>query len=240
LDRRSVGGELRLSKPECHRDRDEPLLRPVVQVAFDSAPLGVGRLDQTRTRSLQLGQPRAQFRLQARVLERQRSSGTNRPDQLVVLGERRVVDQRRDRLALSFDHGRCSLSSWLRELHGRAAGVDVASARRNPVRELKRGIAECAGERLPQVECGAFSELDHESGDRTARKPPLEQRGQHGDGNRREHELARPRRPFPKRVLEDVVRDREGERREHRAPRPQNGSTRPSLRTGRPTPAAHK
>jgi len=41
-----VGGQLRLEQPERHRDRDQPLLRAVVQVALDPAALGVGRLDQ--------------------------------------------------------------------------------------------------------------------------------------------------------------------------------------------------
>ena len=48
-DRRRVAlvrGQLGLEQPERHRDRDQPLLRPVVKVALDPAALGVGRLDQ--------------------------------------------------------------------------------------------------------------------------------------------------------------------------------------------------
>jgi hypothetical protein len=46
--------ELRLGQAEGHRDRDEPLLRAVVEVALDSPPLRFRRLDQTRPRGLQL------------------------------------------------------------------------------------------------------------------------------------------------------------------------------------------
>ncbi len=42
-------GEL-AGEPHAHRERDEVLLRAVVQVALDAAPLGVGRLDDARPR----------------------------------------------------------------------------------------------------------------------------------------------------------------------------------------------
>ena len=47
-------GELRLGEPERERQRDEPLLRAVVQVALEPPPLRVGRLDETRARPAQL------------------------------------------------------------------------------------------------------------------------------------------------------------------------------------------
>ena len=84
-----IPAELALSKPELERKRDQSLLRTVVQVALDPAPLRVGRLGQARAGSLQLGQPGAQLSLKARVLERQRGSGAHRLHELLVLSERR-------------------------------------------------------------------------------------------------------------------------------------------------------
>ena len=148
LDRRSVGRQLRFGKTQCHRDRYESLLRPVVQVALDPAPLAVRRFDQTRARSLQLRQPCSQLRLQARVLERQRGSGAHRLHELLVLSERGVMDQRRDRLSVALDDRGCPLTARPWQLHRRAARIDIASAGRNPVRELERGIAERSAERF--------------------------------------------------------------------------------------------
>ena len=131
-DRRSVGRELRLGEAERHRDRDEPLLRAVVQVALDPPPLRLGRLDEARARSLQLGEPRAQLRLQARVLERQRGRGADRLHELLVLAQRGIMDQRRDRLALALDDGRCPLAARLRQLDRRAVRVDIAGRAPEP------------------------------------------------------------------------------------------------------------
>jgi hypothetical protein len=113
LHRGAVGRELGLGQAERHRDRDEPLLCAVVQVALDSSPLRLRRLDQARTRGLQLGQSRAQLGLQARVLERQCGSGAHRLHELLVLSERGVVDQRRDRLPLPLDDRGRPLTSRL-------------------------------------------------------------------------------------------------------------------------------
>ena len=44
LRRRGVTGELLLGHPEAHPERDEPRLRPVVEVALDAAELGVLRV----------------------------------------------------------------------------------------------------------------------------------------------------------------------------------------------------
>ena len=55
--RRAAAGSLvepRLGEPERQRERDEPLLRAVVQVALEPPALGVARLDDARTRAAQL------------------------------------------------------------------------------------------------------------------------------------------------------------------------------------------
>ena len=49
-----VAREPRLGEPKRQRERDEPLLRAVVQVALEPPPLGVARLDDARARPAQL------------------------------------------------------------------------------------------------------------------------------------------------------------------------------------------
>ena len=106
--RRRLARELCLEQPERHRDRDEPLLGAVVEVALDPPPLGVGRLDQPRARRLQLDQPGAQLGLQALVLEREARGRADRPHELGVVLEHGVVQQHGDRLSVARDECRAS------------------------------------------------------------------------------------------------------------------------------------
>jgi hypothetical protein len=46
--------DARLGDAECHRHRDEPLLRAVVEVALDPPALGVGRGDDPLPRGAQI------------------------------------------------------------------------------------------------------------------------------------------------------------------------------------------
>ena len=82
-------------QPQLQRQRDEPLLGAVVQVALEPAALGVAGRDDALARRLQLGEPRLGLGVQALVLERDRRRGADRLDQLGVVVERRVVDERR-------------------------------------------------------------------------------------------------------------------------------------------------
>ena len=54
-----VATDLAPDQRELQRERDQPLLGAVVQVALDAAPLGVGRGDDALAGGLQLGEPRA-------------------------------------------------------------------------------------------------------------------------------------------------------------------------------------
>ena len=54
LQRLRPGAELRAREPQRQRQRDEPLLRAVVQVAFEPATLLVARLDDAGARRLQV------------------------------------------------------------------------------------------------------------------------------------------------------------------------------------------
>ena len=60
--RLGVVAELRLGPAEFHRQRDQPLLGAVVQVALDPLPLGLGRVHHPLAAHLQLGDPGGQVR----------------------------------------------------------------------------------------------------------------------------------------------------------------------------------
>ena len=70
-------------EPQRQRERDEPLLRAVVEVALEPAALVVGRPATIRARELaQLLDLRPQLSVEPLVLERERRRGADRPDQL--------------------------------------------------------------------------------------------------------------------------------------------------------------
>ena len=60
-----------LGEPQRHPERDEPLLRAVVQVAFQPAALGVARLQQARPARLDLVQRLAELAAQPHDLDQQ-------------------------------------------------------------------------------------------------------------------------------------------------------------------------
>ena len=70
--------DLHARQPELDRERHEPRLGAVVQVALEPPALGVAGLDETRARGAQLLDPRAQLGGQPLVLERQRRSRARR------------------------------------------------------------------------------------------------------------------------------------------------------------------
>ena len=68
----------RARQPQVQRERDEPLLGAVVEVALEPAPLVVAGLDDARARGAQLLEPGAQLGLQPLVLERERGRRADR------------------------------------------------------------------------------------------------------------------------------------------------------------------
>ena len=104
-ERRRVGtvGHAHACEPEVQRQRHEPRLRAVMEIAFDAPPLAVGRLDQSRSRGTQLDEARAQLGVEALILQRQgggRAGGANRRGVL-----RAVVHDGGDMLAVVVDLG---------------------------------------------------------------------------------------------------------------------------------------
>ena len=127
LDGRGVALGAGVGEPERHRDGDEALLGPVVQVALDPPALHLRGLDDPDARGAELLQPGAQLGLQALVLEREPGRGARRGDQLGVVTERRVVHERGDPAPVALDLRHRPV---LRERDRAALGVDVAVAER--------------------------------------------------------------------------------------------------------------
>ena len=111
---RLVGAELRLEQPQLERERDQPLLGAVVQVALEALALAVAGLDDPGPRAAQLLQPGAQLHLQARVLERDAGGGRDAVEQLGLVEQRRVVHERGHGLAVALDHRHARRGARLR------------------------------------------------------------------------------------------------------------------------------
>ena len=203
LGGRRARGQLRFEQAERHRDRDEPLLGAVVQIALDSPPLGVGRLDQPRARRLELEQPRPELGLEALVLEREARGRAHGPHELGVVLQHGVVQQHGDRLSVALDERRAAPAVVIRELDRSAVGVDVALLGSEPEGELERRVAQRPRERLAQIDGGARSaQLDDEPRDHAARQPPLQEHEQHRDWHGRHQGEVRVRGKRTERIAD--------------------------------------
>ena len=118
-----------LDQRELQGEGHQPLLGAVVQVALDPAPLGVARGDDALAGRLQLGQPGLRLRVQLPVLQRDRGRRADGLDQLGVVVEGAVVDQRRDLLAVALHDRHRPVLAGLGQRDGRAVGVDVGAVR---------------------------------------------------------------------------------------------------------------
>ena len=97
-------GEPAAGELEREPDPEQALLGAVVEVALEPPPLGVAGLDDARARGAHLGELGAQLGLQARVLQREARRGADRLDELGVVEQRRVVDERGEALAVVLEH----------------------------------------------------------------------------------------------------------------------------------------
>ena len=80
--------------PEMHPDRDEPLLDAVVQVAFEPPAFIVARADDAGARLPELVHRVAPPRVELRVLGGEERDGTRSLEQLGVVVELRIVEDR--------------------------------------------------------------------------------------------------------------------------------------------------
>src|SRR3954454_1963739 len=122
-----IAGDLLLEQAELERERDQPLLGTVVQVALQSLPLPLSRLDHASARSLQLLQMRLLFGLQACILERNASCRRYRAQQLGLVVEGRIVDECGDVLSVLVDQGRRVGRRLVRQLDRLAFEIRVCS-----------------------------------------------------------------------------------------------------------------
>ena len=152
LARLGVAAEVAAEHAELERERDEPLLRAVVEIALQAAALVVPRLDDPLARAAQLLEPRPQLHVQARVLERDAGRGAHGAEELGLVVERRVVQQDRDlRPVVALDRRDRAAVVRAGERDRMALGVGVAAVLGQPVGERERRIAQRPRHRVAQL-----------------------------------------------------------------------------------------
>ena len=161
--RRIVGQPL-LQQAELERERDEPLLCAVVQVALESLPLLLAGLDDPRARAPELFEAGPQLGVQrafssaipaAAVTARAARARLAAPGR----GAAPRRGRRRGRSASSLVRSSC-----VRQLHWPAVEIGVAPELRQPVRERQRRIAKRPCERVAEIgRCRIGAQLDEES-----------------------------------------------------------------------------
>ena len=151
------------------RQRDQPLLGAVMEVALEPAARRVARLDQPGARGRRAPRPRLELRLQAFALERDVGGGGDELEQLRLVGERRVVDQRGDVLPALVDRRRGAARALLRGAGPAARGIDVALEARQPVDQLERRIMQGLGQQLAEPRCDPAPAAARRRGPRSRR-----------------------------------------------------------------------
>ena len=173
--RASPAGPGRIDRPglgelEGQRQRDESLLGAVVQIALDSAPLGVpGGHDPGPGCAdvLELG---ADLGLEPLVVERQARRRRHGSQEFRLLHQRRIVDQQRDGVAVPLEprHGAGGVRSR-GDLERSAVTVDEVSRPRHRVGDLERRVTQRLRQHLPERGLiGLRPELEDEVGDATS------------------------------------------------------------------------
>ena len=110
--------------------------------------------------------------LEAGVLERECGPGRDGVEELLVVGQRGIVDERADPAAVPLDERRRPARSGSRQLDCQAGFVHIGSGLRNPVSELERGVSECSGECFSQASRRlVLDEIDEQPDDREPREP---------------------------------------------------------------------
>ncbi len=177
---------------ELHRERHEPLLRPVVQVALDPAALEQRDLQQPGARALELLDARSQLGLQRLVGDRERGGGGHRAHEPGLLAQRRVVHDRADALTVALDERRLARGVELPQVDRTPFARDEVAGSRAPVGQLDRRVAERVGDRLAHT-AGRDSpaEIPHQRLDGDGTCPiSAHQADQEGIGQHRECEQA--------------------------------------------------
>ena len=171
----------RTEHAEIEGERDQPLLRTVVEVALEQLPLSLCRLDDPRPGPSQLLEPGSELRVQPGVLERDSGRRPDRVEQLGLLLQRRIVDQRGHMRAAEVDRRRGPAVEIV-EVDRVSVDVGVGAVIGEPIGELQRRVAERTGKRVAQVAgCRIRRQLQHEVSHGRATEACIEQREQEDD-----------------------------------------------------------
>ena len=183
--------QARLEHPQVQRERDELLLRAVVQVALDPPARVVGRLDDPQPRHPQLLHPRAQLGLQALVVDRQRGGGGGRGDELRRRVELGVVDDRRQPHAPAVDRGPGAAGAGVGQLDRAAGVVDEDLALGQPVGDVERAVAEPLGQHLAHRAALGDARAQQPARERAQRRADALERGDRDDRRRQREQAER-------------------------------------------------
>ena len=197
------------------------------RVVVGDPPIRVERHQQRRRRvddRLEEDELRPHLGLQPFVLEPERRRRRDRVDELGLVRERGVVDERADELAVP-PHVVPQADAVVAGERG-AVGQDELLALGQPVDEVERRVAEGVGERVPQRNTAA--ELDEQVGDAAAREAAAEDAGE----ERHRHERERDEEDVVQRlggVLGDRAHDQLDEQDDHHERAgAENGAERPA------------
>ena len=183
--------------PQGQAQGHQPLLRAVMQVAFQPPSLGVPGLDDPRPGGTDLLQLGVYLGLQPGMLQRHAGRGRRQPDQLRLVLEPGVVHQHGAVRVGDRRHGAARIRPG--HVDGLARGVQVAGPVRPPERQLQRRVTQRPGQRVPEpARRGARFQVDDRGAERTARRP-----GPH----RADHEQGRARQQHQR---QQGVRDQSG------------------------------
>jgi hypothetical protein len=152
-----------------------------VQVALEPAPFGIARLDDAGARAPELLESGTQVGLEPRVVERDARGGAHGADQLRLVAQRGVVDERRHAAPAAVHARRHPPAAIRGQLDRAAVGAHVCGVLGNPVGEVERAVAEGASDRLAdRLGRSRFPQLDEQIAD----PPPREPRAQDADQER--------------------------------------------------------
>ncbi len=184
LHQGSIGvGAERLELPpggvQRQRQGQQALLRAVVQVPLDPQALLVAGLHDPGPRGANLVELGADLGVEALVLDRHARRGAGRLDQSRI--QRRVVDQRRQRLAVALhDGGHPGAAPGARSRRGQrdrvSIGIHPAALAVEGVDDLQSRIGEGLRQRrLEPAGRQRAVQRDHQVADRAAGQPGLQQ-----------------------------------------------------------------
>jgi hypothetical protein len=152
-------GERTLQAPQLQPQRDEALLRAVVEVAFEPAALLVAGLDDSRARRVDLGELQPHLDPQPGDLDRERRRREHAVEQRPPLEQLRVVEEHTGAYAVAPDlrAGAAVLRQVRDELAGR---VRVGPAPGRPEEQRRERIVQRVREHVPDL-LGGASPLAH-------------------------------------------------------------------------------